>query len=168
MTTCAVTQNAAPLLCGGRSAAHRHVRRLLRGLVEHLGGYAAAADTLGVSKWSLYQHTDHNITRPTPWVLAHNLQAAAGAWPVLDWQNDRAGLAVVPLPSPAATRDDLLGLYAEASAEVGDVARVLQAAVADGRVDDEELEACEGELREALGALATLRAAVRARAGEAA
>lgn len=65
------------------------------------------------------------------------------------------GCTLTPLPAAVPCDDPLLAM-AQVAAEVGDVARKLADAVADGRIDPDEVQAIGAEIVEAHGALRSL------------
>jgi hypothetical protein len=132
--------------------------------IKHVGGIDRAARVAGVSTSQAGRWNNRNdIDLPT---LEHMVEldeaalACGGKAEILATFAAELGHVAIPLPDVAGSQANLALQMAEATAEFGDVARTLMAALADDRIDNREAGALAQEIDDAMQALGRMRALV--------
>lgn len=113
-------------------------------------GIGPLADMIGMAPSTLQNKTDRKQEFANLNVKeVRALMLATGDYRLLETLAHGVGYAAVPLPSVASTADmDLLDAWAQWSAEFGETAQTIKAALDDGRVTTDEIARCRQELIE--------------------
>ena len=132
--------------------------------IKHVGGIDRTARVAGVSTSQAGRWNNRNdIDLPT---LEHMVEldeaalACGGSAEILATFAAELGHVAIPLPDVAGSQANLALQMAGATAEFGDVARTLMAALADDRIDCREAGALAHDIDQAVAALVTMRALV--------
>lgn len=124
------------------------------------GGAVALAQRVGMRPGTLSNKVNPDIdTHHLTVDEAVAIQAATGDCRILEAEAQVLGRVAVALGDFATTSDvELLDLYAELHAELGDVAREIGAALKDRRITPAEFQRIDTEMRQAVQAMFELRA----------
>ena len=130
--------------------------------IKHVGGIERAAMAAGVSSSQAGRWNNRNdIDLPT---LEHMVEldeaalACGGKAEILAAFAAELGHVAIELPSVTGSGAPLALQMAKATAEFGDVARTLMAALADDQIDNREAGALAQDIDEVVAALVKLRA----------
>jgi hypothetical protein len=132
--------------------------------IKHVGGIERAGQACAVSPSQAGRWNNRNdIDLPT---LEHMVEldeaalACGGRAEILATFAAELGHVAIALPDVTGSQASLALQMAEATAEFGDVARTLMAALSDDAIDNREAGALAHEIDQAMGALGKLRALV--------
>ena len=131
----------------------QRLKQAARALVGAAGGIEAAADILGkgkstVARWQSINDEDYSMPIDAVAALEAVTHGTAGHPQVTRELCRLAGGVFVPLPDPDIADECLRGGVMQISTELGDVARELNAALADGRISPREREAVQREIQD--------------------
>ncbi|MBT0725120.1 hypothetical protein HH682_11980 [Rosenbergiella sp. S61] len=124
-----------------------YIKAVKKTITDLPGGYAEAAEWLGVTENALFNRlrADGDQVFPVGW--ANVLQNAGGTHYVSDYMSRAVGCINVPLPEP-----DMVGItdinqkLLEVFEEVSSYSQQVRDAIEDGEVDREEFEALKASL----------------------
>jgi hypothetical protein len=128
----------------------QHQARVARDLISAANGLEAASEFAGVkvSQLSRYQspHDHDSITLRAIEALEAVTHGKAGHPIATRYLAARAGYALVRLPDGVATGVDMLELVGQQAKESGDITSRVIAALADKKIDDDEIDGIRIEI----------------------
>lgn len=112
-------------------------------LIKAVGGVAPASEYSGKSEAQLSKYSRANYSESMPISVVEELEAVSHDIPghphVSRYLANRAGYALFKKPEIKASGSDLLRLVAEQSKESGEIASALCNALADGKLEPDEI-----------------------------
>lgn len=128
------------------AAFYHGTKAQFRTLVDANGGFEAAAMVTRVNKTALHAYCDLKAPQFPPADVISDLEAACGEPIVTRWQARAQGYQLVPIEPGDSTRVseiNPLAMCAEATEGLGEFGREALKIVADGKVDNLELDELE-------------------------